>query len=707
MSFGSTHPTPSSSSQAGSASDPRAASGEPAGPSGPANPDAPRSSLDRLVFPGLLLLLTLLAYRPVITDGGYIWDDDAYITNNPVLRDLEGLRQIWLVPTATPQYYPLVHTTFWAEYQLWGLDPMGYHLVNVVIHALVAVFLWRVLVALGLRSGVAWVAAAVFAVHPVHVESVAWITERKNTLSGLFYMLAFLAYLKFEPALPREQLTAPRPSRWAWYAVAFLLFIAALLSKTVTCSLPAAVLLVLWWKRGWLKWREILPTVPFFILGAALGLKTAWLEKVHVGAMGSDWDLSFLQRLLIAGRAVAFYAGKLLWPENLSFIYTRWTVSPAILWQWLFPLGVLAAFALFWRMQSRWGRGPITALFLFVGTLFPALGFFNIYPMRYSFVADHFQYLASISLLTLATVAVAGAMQRLGPKVERFGPVLAAWVLLGLSVLTFSQSKIYFNEETLWSDTIRKNPTGWIAWNNLGTYYLREGRVEDALPLFTQVTKFFPDLSEGHINVGSALLLLGQTEPATVSLQRALELEPNSFLAHWGMARTMRAEGELEQAVRHYHQIFSATPAPNDGSRVEAQRELAVVYLRLGQDAHAVRQLRDAVQRLPDRADLLEALAWLLATSHDSAVRNGVDAVKFAEQAVELTPQPRTSLLDTLAAAYARMGRFKDAIQTAEQAVEQANAGNDFELSRSIRARLERYKARQPYQESGPYTAPH
>jgi len=282
----------------------------------------PPSAAERRLWlaPALLLVgLTVGAYIPAM-HGGFIWDDDDYVQDNPTLRSLAGLGQIWFQPGATRQYYPLVHTTYWLEYRLWGLDPTGYHVVNVILHALSAVVVWRILSRLQVPG--AWAAAALFALHPVHVESVAWITERKNALSGAFYLSAAWAYLRYE--------AARRPR---WYGAALVLFAAALLSKTVTCTLPAALLLVLWWKGQTPMRRPAVALGPFFVLAGTMSAVTVWMERHSVGAWGPEWDLSLVERGLIAGRALWFYAATLLVPLDLAFIYLRWAIDATAIWQ--------------------------------------------------------------------------------------------------------------------------------------------------------------------------------------------------------------------------------------------------------------------------------------------------------------------------------------------------------------------------------------
>ena len=359
---------------------------------------------------GLLIVLTVAAYVPALR-GGFVWDDDKYVTANRTLRTADGLAEIWFEIGVTIQYYPLVFTTFWIEHRLWGLEPFGYHLVNVLLHATSAGLLWTLLRRLKVPG--AWLAAAVFAIHPVHVESVAWITERKNTLSGVFYLLALLSYLRFEPPDPQAH---NRRRDWRFYPPALVLFTCALLSKTVTCSLPLVILLLLWWKRARWRWLNVLPVVPMLAIGALMGLLTAWMEKNIVLARGADWDLSIVQRCLIAGRALWFYLGKLVWPAEVMFTYPRWQVRADVWWQFLFPAATIAVVVALWLLRRRVGKPPLVAALFFGGTLAPALGLIDVYPMRYSFVADHFQYLASIGPIVLF---VALLTRWLGARAER------------------------------------------------------------------------------------------------------------------------------------------------------------------------------------------------------------------------------------------------------------------------------------------------
>src|ERR1700690_3205406 len=359
---------------------------------------SPRPSITRDA--GLMALVfcaTLIAYLPAL-GGGFIWNDSDYVTA-PALRSLRGLGRIWTEVGSTQQYYPLLHSAFWVQHLFFGDRPMGYHIATVVLHALSAVLLALVLRRLfrAAPAGAEWLAALLFALHPVHVESVAWISEQKNTASLAFYLASAFVYLRFDETR--------RPGS---YAAALALFACSLLCKTVTATLPAALLVAFWWKRGRLGMRrDVAPLVPWLALGAAAGLFSSWVERRYIGAQGAGFEISWAARVLVAGRAVWFYLGKLAWPFGLNFVYPRWTVDTADWTQWLFPLGVVGAGAVLWALRAR-GRGPLAAFLFFTGSLFPALGFVNLYGARYSWVWDHWQYLPDLGPIALAAAALVG-----------------------------------------------------------------------------------------------------------------------------------------------------------------------------------------------------------------------------------------------------------------------------------------------------------
>ncbi|HUJ10335.1 MAG TPA: tetratricopeptide repeat protein [Verrucomicrobiae bacterium] len=550
----------------------------------------------------LLVVLTGVAYLPALR-GGFIWDDDGHVTENPTLRSFEGLGDIWVRPGSTQQYYPLVFTSFWMEYQLWKLQPFGYHLVNVLLHALNAVLLWRLL--RRLRIPGAWWAAAVFAVHPVTVESVAWITERKNVLSSTFYLLAALAYLRFRPLTGRE---AGRMWNWRWYPWVLVLFLFALLSKTVTCSLPAVLVLLTWWKLGRLEKRDGQVLAPLFILGLILGFLTIWMEKHEIGAKGPDWELTIIQRCLIAGRALWFYAGKLFWPHDLMFIYPRWRVDAGVAWPYLFPLAALSVLVTLWLLRSRIGKGPLVAVLCFAGTLTPALGFFDVYPFRYSFVADHFQYLACIGLIVLAVSAGATILERAGQTTRRVGMLAAAAIVLLLAASTWGRAEVYRDSETLWQDTLRKNPDCWMAHNNLGVVLARQGKMKEAMGHWVEASRLKPDFAEVPYNVGVALEQAGRWQEAIGYYEQALRIDPGYAKAHNNLGAVLMRRGAIQEAMQQWKQALEINP-----DFAEAHYNLGIALEKEGKVQEAIGEYKEAVRLNPDYTEAQNGLARLRA----------------------------------------------------------------------------------------------
>ena len=553
-------------------------------PSKSPQPTAATSTPDALTSsraPWLCLLVfavALLAYIPALSSG-LIWDDPGHITR-PDLRSLAGLGRIWFEIGATQQYYPILHSAFWLEYHLWGDATLGYHLLNVLLHATSACLFARLLQRLAVPG--AWLAALLFALHPVCVESVAWITEQKNTLSVLFYLLSALAYLRFG--------NSRRP---AHYAVATALFVLALLSKTVTATLPAALLVVIWWKQSRLDWRrDILPLLPWFALGALSGLGTAHFERELIGAQGSAFALAFDERLLLAGRVVWFYLGKLLWPAELIFIYPHWTVDASQWWQWLFLAAGLALLAaLLWLALVRRRRSPLATALLFGGTLFPVLGFFNVYPFVFSYVADHFQYLASLAVFALAGAGLSALAARLPRRAALGG---AALLLGTLGTLTCLQSRMYRDLTTLYQTTLAQNPACWMAHQNLAIVLAEAGQVDAAIAHLRTALAIKPDNAAAENNLGDNLASLGRLDEALPHLQRAVELQPIYAVGHCNLATTLARLRRFEDAFPHF-----ATAARLDPRYPQAEQNWGIALMESGQPAQALDHLQRAVQIAP------------------------------------------------------------------------------------------------------------
>lgn len=580
----------------------------------------------QLLLAAAIVAVTFLTYIPAIGNG-FIWDDDQYVTSNSLLRTSNGLRRIWLEPKSTPQYYPLVFTTFRIEYDLWGRAPAGYHVDNILLHAANALLLWRILAFLGVPGG--WLAGLIFAVHPVNVETVAWVTERKNLLSGFFYFAALRTALKFYLA---EHSTGAR--RWAVYGGALLLFVCALLSKTVTCTLPVAIGLILWWKRGRISWREALTLAPFLLIGAALALTTAWLERTHVGATGSEWNFSFVQRILIAGRVPWFYLSKLVWPDPLIFFYPRWIVDSAVAWQYLFPIATLSALAALWFLRKQTGRGPLAAALFFVVTLAPALGFVNFFPMRFSFVADHFQYLASIGPIVLVVAVIAQWRAR---YVRWAAAGCACVVVVAFIAIAWRQCDAYEDAETLMRDTVRKNETAWMAWNNLAVLVAGRAMAEkdpaEARRLFQEAIGYCdkavaagPENGESYATRGEVYRKLGRRDLAMRDFNQALACRVENPETWRLRGQLFADENRMDDALSDYDHALKLWP-----NFALAHYCRANAFGRLGRYADAVQDYTAAIAAKDDfpEAYANRAAVRFLLKEYDKALADLTECQKL------------------------------------------------------------------------------
>jgi tetratricopeptide (TPR) repeat protein len=565
----------------------------------------PRVAASSLIW-AAIPLATLLAYWPAL-HGGFVWDDNAHVTT-AAMRSFHGLWRIWTDLGATQQYYPLLHSAFWLEHRLWGDAVLGYHLVNVAQHALAACLVVLIVRRLALPG--AWLAGLVFALHPVCVESVAWISEQKSTLSAVFYLSSALIYLGFD-----------RTRRRSHYLWAFALFICALLSKTVTATLPAALLVVLWWKRGRLDVRrDVRPLLPWFALGITAGLFTAWVERTYINARGADFAITPIQRLLIAGRVPWFYAVKLFWPVNLIFTYPRWHIDPGVWWQWLFPVGVLAALAIAVRRRA-W----LAALLFFIGTLFPALGFVNVYPFRFSWVADHFQYLACLGIIVSVCAAIGGAKAPRGLK-----PAPQVLVLI-LGILTFRQAAMYGDTETLYRETIARNSQSWMAHNNLGVALAKMDRLPEAIDEYQAALRIKPDYPEPHNNLATIYSRQDRLPEAIAEVQEALRIKPDYPEAQVNLASFLaRIPGRLPDAIAEYRAVLRVKP-----THAEAHNNLGLALSDMpGRLPDAIAELEAAVRLEPDNAQMHDNLAGALARMPGRLP----DAIAEVRTALQLTP---------------------------------------------------------------------
>jgi protein O-mannosyl-transferase len=788
----------------------------------------------------LLIALVFVVYARVF-NAGFIWDDESHVTHNPCIVGPLGLTEIWT--TARAVYYPLVLTTFWALHRFVGLTPWPYHLLNVLLHAGSAVLLWQVLRQLSIRG--AWLGAALWALHPVMVQSVAWVTELKNTQSCLFYLLSIFCFLKWEGDLtadyadkadgleqrlvdesaisPVRRLAGSPFRTWPWFALSLLFFVLATLSKPSVVMLPVVLGLCIWWRRQGLfarrsralecgrltrlfSWRDALALAPFAVISTLAALWTIWEQRFHSGAAGPEWAQTWPERIIIAGRAIWFYLAKLVWPHPLIFMYPRWEIDSSQLIDYLPFFAALAGLLALWLIRTKWSRAVFFAAAYYVISLFPVLGFFSVYFFRYSFVSDHFQYLASMGPLALAGAGIAVLVERLTRSLPLSRPVgppvhvarvsaapfcetpreiasdtealqfaqppwalqkasllaLCSALLLLLGFLTWRQTAEYRDLITLYTATLTKNPGCWMAHYNLGIVLNDRGDNDEAIVHYRQAIELRPGYAEAHYNLGRLLAQKGQLDAAVVHYEKALELNPADSEALNNLGVTLFGMGRVDEAIAQYQKALTSRPDYAEAScnlanallskgdldgaiarysaclalspnQAEAQYNLASALLRQGRteeaiahfqkalelhpgsaDAHAnlgsalrakgrireaIAAYRDALRISPENVAAQSNLAWLLATSSDPSLRNGAEAVRLAEQADSESSrgENRSIVQRILAAAYAEAGRFPEAKEAAQRALQGAEAQGNSTLANALRDEIALYELDLPY----------
>lgn len=761
------------------------ANSEPSSQEALARPDKTETRSRKALLWIALALIAIVVHLPGIS-GESLPDDDRYISDNHLLTSWSGLKSIWLDPSALDQYYPLTFTSFWLEQKLWGTNLAGYHVVNILLHAAGTLLLYALLGRLAIPG--AWLAACLFAVHPVNVASVGWVAERKNVLSGALMFASLLCWVR----LFMEDRTHPAWRRWGCYAPALGLFCLALLSKTATCTLPVVVLILIWWRTGRAAVRELLALIPAFIAAAAMGVVTIWAEATSSGAADAAFDFTVSERVLIAGRALWFYLGLMVWPFKAVMVHPRWQIDAGAWQQWLYPATFVAVILVAWLARRRTGRSPLAAILLFAVVLSPTLGLASFSYMQHSFVADHFVYLAGVIPIVVCASALAFGASRLSGKRGLASWVAAGVVVAALAGMTWKRSKVFADPRRLWDDTIARNPNSAMAYNCRGVVHNDEGNLDQALsdyskataldpedPLpyhnranilvkmdnyaaaiaeytkavgiltgaddlweskvrraraiaytkagdlqgaigdYSRLTELDPDSADVYVDRAAAFGRLGRYKLAIADCDRAIELSPENYRAFWVRAGAYQGKGNLDRCLADFDRVVTlggataiiynnrATILMSMGRYEEAvsdfrkAMELAGEYrtaclamgmalLESGDVAEAIDYWRSAASRHGDWPDLLNALAWILATHGEASVRNGAEAVELAEKACKLTGYRSPAMLDTLAAAHAEAGQFDQAVSTIRKAIELATqAGQDAAADEmSVRQKL-------------------
>jgi len=657
----------------------------PGSPAGKASPARRRARLRTASLSCALFVLAAAVYLPAVS-GEQLPDDQQYVTENRLLADATGLARIWTSPGRLPQYYPLTFTTFWVEHRLWGDELAGYHVVNILLHGLAAVLLYRLLAGLGLSG--AWLAAALLAVHPVMVASVAWVAERKNVLSGVFYVGSLICLARWLGLT-----VGPPGRRAAYYAAGLGLFACALGSKTATCTLPVAVLILAWWRRGRIDGRAWLGLLPMFVLAAAMGGVTIWTERQASGAAALPFDFSPAQRILIAARALWFYAGKLFWPMGLCAVYPRWRIDPGQWWQWLWPALAAAGLAAAFSLRAKLGRGPLAAALLFVVSLGPALGLVNFGYMVHSFVADHLMYLAGVFPVAMAVSAAARLAGRWSGRGRAAAAIVAAGLVAVLAGLTWNRAAIYGDAERLWSQTIARNPASFmayvnrgvhyagrdqldlaiddyneairlarndpVAWKNRGNVYYKMEDYDRAIKDYTKAITLFPSLMKAYLGRGKAWGCVGKYHRAIADLDKAVELDPACGDAYAARGLTFEKMGDYARALSDYDKAVELLADEPD-----AYSRRAMTFSKMGRYAEALSDLNAAVRLAPNEASSYHNRAIV----YQKLGRPG-EAMRDLDAAIRLDPA-YAKAYNSRGVIYGRMGAPGRAVQDFRKAIE-------------------------------------
>ena len=597
-------------------------------------------------------LLVGVGYLPAALWGGFVWDDRVFTESEPV-RAASGLWRIWFSPSdieGEGHYWPLTYTTFWIEHKLWGYDPTGYHVVNVVLHFANALLLWCLLARLTVPG--AWAIAAVFAVHPLHVESVAWVIERKDVLSGAFYLAAFLTYVRFVASRgdPHRAQMKGATAGWRHYFFALALFALGMLCKSIVVTLPVALSICHWWQRGRITGADMLRLAPFFAVG--LGIATAdmsyYEEDIAV-------DYSPLERVLIAARALWFYAGKLLCPVGLAVIYPHWEIGVADPMAWGYVVTGFAVVAALYGFRHRIGRGPLAGALFFAVTLSPVLGFIDYGYMQFSFVADRYQYLAGIGVLAVVVGAAAHRAGRLPGAWQKAILIIALGIL---GTLTWRQAGIYRDEVTFFNHIISHNPTARNAHLNLGKALFEAGRREDGLSAIQIAVAQRPNSFKAHYSAGLMLMHLSRLDEAEQHLRRAVELDPNHRDAHYSAGMALSRLDRIDEAERHYLRAVELDP-----SHFQALTNLGAMLISNGRFADAERHLRRALGINPHDSKALHNLALARLRQKHYA-----EALALYRRVVERMPRNARAFADMGIALY-YLGRVEEALENLDHAL--------------------------------------
>ncbi|MGA2061579.1 MAG: tetratricopeptide repeat protein [Thermoguttaceae bacterium] len=603
-------------------------------------------NLSLLAGIAIIVLVAFLAYLPSI-NGGFVLDDEYLLTDSPFIRASDGPYRLWCT-TESIDYWPMTNTSFWVEWRLWEMNSTGCHVTNLILHIVEALLIWVILRKMSIAG--AFLAAMIFALHPVNVESVAWIAQRKNMMSMLFFLLSILWYLKIEILSPLASRSSP-----FCYWLSLAAFMSAMLSKGSATVLPVLLLGIIWWLRA-LTRRDLLRMAPFFLLAVVLTGVNIWFQT-H----GKDIEIrnaGFAERLLDAGCVPWFYLYKALLPIDLAFIYSQLHIAAGNPQWWLPLLAALAFTAVLWWFRKRWSRPFLFAWGFFCVSLVPVMGFTDVGFMKYSLVADHFQHIAVIGVIALAAAGWSIWHQRARNTAHRVTTAVVIVAIGTLAFLTWQQSGIYHNAIGLYQATLQKNPSCWVAYNNLGLALNNSGRMQEAIEYYEQALRLNPEYIEAHFNMGNAYAQTGGFQEAIEYYQHALRLNPNYARAHNNLGNAFVKIGRLQEAIKHYQQAIRLKP-----DYAEAHFNMGRTLVDAGRQQEAIEHYEQALRLKPDYADAHFNLGIALVDAGRLQ-----EAIEHYQQAIRLKPDDADAHIN-LGIALAKTGRLQDAIEHYHQAL--------------------------------------
>jgi protein O-mannosyl-transferase len=606
------------------------------------------------------------------------FDDGAYVYYNAKVAgglSLKGLA--WVFTHADcASYHPLTMLSLMADYQLHGLHAGGYHFTNVALHTASVILLFLVLRQM---TGALWrsaFVAAVFAIHPLRVESVAWVAERKDVLSAFFFMLTIGAYVRY----------ARRPWSWGRYGLVLLLFAMGLMCKPMLVTLPVVLLLLDYWPLQRVELRKlsglVLEKLPLLALSAASCVATL-LTQTEAAAIYSGGSYSLPNRLGNALASCLVYLGQMVWLAGLAVLYPfPHNGTPA--WEVALAGVLLAGLSVIAWGERRTQPWLLMGWFWYLVMLLPVVGLIQVGQQAH---ADRYTYLPQIGIYVAVTWLV--AQWRVNRVV--LGGVMSG-VLVVLMVCAWQQTAYWQNSETLWTHTLACTTDNEVAQYSLGNTLLQKGRVDEAIAHFQIALQIKPDNAETHYKLGNALAQKGKEDEAILHYQRALQIDPDFVPAHVNFGGLLLQRGKVDEAIAHFQKALEIKP-----DLAPAHDNLGNALLQKGRASEAITHFQKALQINPANPTTQNNLAWLLATCPQASLRNGDKAVELARQANELSGGKNPAFLGTLAAAFAEAGRFGDAVPAAQKAMALARATGQQGLAEQLDRELKQYEAGLPF----------